>query len=86
MFDKFVTSFTITSPRARHLVFLLDAVRAAGHRSRLHPTIIAQGKNAETGERFEVWQTTMPLEQFELLVVEVGQLVIDVMPSSEVEQ
>lgn len=78
MIDKFVTTFTITSPRSSHLMLLLAVVRGAGHWSRLHPTVVVQGKNSETGERFEVWQTTMPLEEFELLVVEVGPLVIDV--------
>lgn len=77
---KFVTTFTLTSPTAA--LPALAAIKERGHQVRLHSALRARGTNLETFEAYETWQTTMPLDEVELLAVE-APAVTEVMPTAE---
>jgi len=78
-----VTMFTITSPKGARPT--LDAIEAAGHRARKHPTVDAAGTNIRTLEPYEVWQTTMPLTEVKRLAESSGGVVIEPMLDTTVE-
>lgn len=76
---KFVTTFTLTSPRAAQPA--IDAIKERGYQVRMHPALRARGLNLETYEAYETWQTTMPVEAVELIAVE-APAVTEVMPTA----